>query len=467
MDYFPIFFKLTGKPCLVVGAGEIAARKIDLLARAEADITVIAEDIGETVAAMTERCQLTIKQKSFQAEDLENIVLVVSATNRLETNQQVSKSAHERNIPVNVVDSPQLCSFIFPAIIDRSPLVAAVSSGGAAPVLARLLRAKIETLIPSGYGRLAQLAEKFRPLVKQQIESPALRKIFWENTFQGSVAELVFAGKDEEAERQLQKSLHEHQNAKPQGEVYLIGAGPGDPDLLTFKALRLMQQADVVVYDRLVAPAILDLARRDSTKIYVGKQRSEHSLPQDRINGLLADLAKQGKRVARLKGGDPFIFGRGGEEIETLMEQGIHFQVVPGITAASGCASYSGIPLTHRDHAQSVTFVTGHLKDDSINLNWQQLAKPNQTLVIYMGLVGLPIICQSLIEHGASENLPAALIQQGTTNRQRVFTGTLSTLPEIAAKQDITPPTLIVIGTVVSLHEKLQWFSGNQAATVL
>ncbi|WP_404355824.1 siroheme synthase CysG [Methylotuvimicrobium sp. KM1] len=467
MDYFPIFFKLTGKPCLVVGAGEVAARKIDLLARAEADITVIAEDIGETVAAMAERCQLTIKQKSFQPEDLENFILVVSATNRLETNQQVSKSAHERNIPVNVVDSPQLCSFIFPAIIDRSPLVAAVSSGGAAPVLARLLRAKIETLIPSGYGRLAQLAEKFRPLVKQQIDSPSLRKIFWENTFQGAVAELVFAGKDEEAEQQLLKSLHEHQNAKPQGEVYLIGAGPGDPDLLTFKALRLMQQADVIVYDRLVAPAILDLARRDSTKIYVGKQRSEHSLPQDRINELLADLAKQGKRVARVKGGDPFIFGRGGEEIETLMEQGIHFQVVPGITAASGCASYSGIPLTHRDHAQSVTFVTGHLKDDTVNLNWQQLAKPNQTLVIYMGLVGLPIICRSLIEHGASENLPAALIQQGTTDRQRVFAGSLSTLPEIAAKQDITPPTLIVIGTVVSLHEKLQWFTGNQAATVL
>lgn len=467
MDYFPIFFKLTGQPCLVVGAGEIAARKIDLLARAEADITVIAEDIGDTVAAMAERCKLTIKQKSFQPEDLEKIILVVSATNRLEINQWVSKSAHERNIPVNVVDSPQLCSFIFPAIIDRSPLIAAVSSGGAAPVLARLLRAKIETLIPSEFGRLAQLAEKFRPLVKQRIDSPTLRKIFWENTFQGSVAELMFAGKDDEAEQQLLKSLHENQNTKPQGEVYLIGAGPGDPDLLTFKALRLMQQADVVVYDRLVAPAILDLARRDSTKIYVGKQRSEHSLPQDQINELLANLAKQGKRVARVKGGDPFIFGRGGEEIETLMEQGIHFQVVPGITAASGCASYSGIPLTHRDHAQSVTFVTGHLKDDTINLNWQQLAKPNQTLVIYMGLVGLPIICRSLIEHGASENLPAALIQQGTTDRQRVFTGTLSTLPEIAAKQDITPPTLIIIGTVVSLHEKLQWFTGNQAATVL
>lgn len=467
MEYFPIFLKLSGQPCLVVGAGEIAARKIDLLARADAKITVIAEEVGESVADMAERYDLTIKQKSFQPDDVRDFTLVVSATNRSETNLQVSQSATELNIPVNVVDNPKLCSFIFPAIIDRSPLIAAVSSGGAAPVLARLLRAKIETLIPSGFGRLAQLAEKFRPLVKQQITSAAHRKIFWENAFQGSIAELVFSGKDQEAELQLRKSLDNPVNTQPRGEVYLIGAGPGDPDLLTFKALRLMQQSDVIVYDRLVAPAILDLARRDSTKIYVGKQRSDHSLPQEQINDLLADLAKQGKRVARVKGGDPFIFGRGGEEIETLMEQGISFQVVPGITAASGCATYSGIPLTHRDHAQSCTFVTGHLKDNSINLNWKRLAQPNQTLVIYMGLVGLPIICRSLIEHGAPEDLPAALIQQGTTDRQRVFTGTLSTLPDIAAKQDITPPTLIIIGTVVTLHEKLNWFTGNQAASVL
>ncbi|GAB4265632.1 MAG: siroheme synthase CysG [Methylomicrobium sp.] len=467
MDYFPIFFKLAGQPCLVVGAGEIAARKIELLAKADAHITVVAETVSDAVADMQSRIALTIKQKSFADEDVEGATLVVSATDCLDTNRHVARAANDRKIPVNVVDNPQLCTFIFPAIIDRSPLVAAVSSGGAAPVLARLLRAKIETVIPTGFGRLAQLAEKFRPLVKQRIDSPALRKIFWENAFQGSVAELIFSGKDDEAEQRLLQSLQDRQPEQPQGEVYLIGAGPGDPDLLTFKALRLMQQADVIVYDRLVAPAILELARRDSTKIYVGKQRSDHSLPQDEINVLLADLAKQGKRVARVKGGDPFIFGRGGEEIETLMEQGIPFQVVPGITAASGCATYSGIPLTHRDHAQSCTFVTGHLKDDTINLNWQQLAQPNQTLVIYMGLVGLPIICRSLIEHGAPEDLPAALIQQGTTDRQRVFTGTLGTLPALAERQAITPPTLIIIGTVVTLHEKLDWFTGRQAATVL
>lgn len=467
MEYFPLFFNLKDQPCLVVGGGIIAARKIDLIARAGARITVIAEEINETVLQMQTSPALTIRQKSFKPADLSGFYLVISATDNPATNQLVADSAKQFNIPVNVVDNPKLCSFIFPAIIDRSPLIAAVSSGGSAPVLARLMRAKLETLMPSSYGRLAYLSEKFRPLVKQSIKDPTQRRIFWENAFQGSVAELVFAGQEQEAEQLLMDMLTKTDNHTAQGEVYLIGAGPGDPDLLTFKALRLMQQADVVVYDRLVAPAILDLARRDSEKIYVGKQRNEHSLPQDEINNLLALLAKSGKRVARLKGGDPFIFGRGGEEIETLMEQGITFQVVPGITAASGCASYAGIPLTHRDHAQSCTFVTGHLKDNRVNLNWQQLARPNQTLVIYMGLVGLPVICQSLIEHGADEDLPAAIIQQGTTNNQKVLTGTLQTLPDIAAREDITPPTLIIIGSVVKLHEKLKWFTCNKITTVL
>ena len=373
----------------------------------------------------------------------------------------VAKASEEQNILVNVVDNPDLCSFIFPAIIDRSPIVAAVSSGGAAPVLARLLRAKIETIIPPTYGRLAHLAERYRDDVKKLIKEPAQRRIFWENIFQGSVAELVLAGNNEIAEQQLQQSLIKQKDTITQGEVYLIGAGPGAPDLLTFRALRLMQQADVVVYDHLVSPEIIDLARRDSEKIYVGKQRDKHTLPQESINTLLADLAKAGKRVVRLKGGDPFIFGRGGEEIETLMQQGISFQVVPGITAASGCSAYAGIPLTHRDHAQSCTFVTGHLKDNSINLNWTQLAEPNQTIVIYMGLIGLEKICQSLIDHGSPKDLPIAMIQKGTTSNQRVITGTLETLPTTIANMDIKPPTLIIIGTVVTLHDKLNWFNNS------
>ena len=458
MDYFPVFLKLKDQACLVVGAGEIAARKIELLARAGAKITVIANEISPTVLSLQAVHNLTLLQKPFSPVDLGEFRLVVSATDNMETNFLVAKTASEQNIPVNVVDNPELCSFIFPAIIDRSPIIAAVSSGGAAPVLARLLRAKIETVIPPAYGRLAGLADKFRDKVKQHIKKPAQRRVFWEHVLQGSVAELIFSGKEQEAEQQLEQTLLKQKENTNLGEVYLVGAGPGAPDLLTFRALRLMQQADVVVYDRLVSPEILDLTRRDAEKIYVGKQRQYHALPQESINTLLADLAKAGKRVVRLKGGDPFIFGRGGEEIETLMQQGINFQVVPGITAASGCATYSGIPLTHRDHAQSCTFVTGHLKDNSVNLNWTQLAAPNQTIVIYMGLAGLEKICQSLIAHGSPKDLPIALVQQGTTSNQRVITGTLETLPDKVAGQDIKPPTLIIIGTVVTLHDKLSWF---------
>jgi uroporphyrin-III C-methyltransferase/precorrin-2 dehydrogenase/sirohydrochlorin ferrochelatase len=447
----------------VVGAGEIAARKIDLLLRAGAQITVIAQEIGTAVATLQAQQAITVLKKAFDVEDVRDYRLVVSATDDLATNQLVAQTAHERDILVNVVDNPELCSFIFPAIIDRSPIVAAISSGGAAPVLARLLRAKMETVISPAYGQLAALAERFRNTVKQQIKQPQQRRVFWERVFQGSVAELVFAGNQKAAESQLQKLLADNQDSTPCGEVYLIGAGPGAADLLTFRALRLMQQADVVVYDRLVSPEILDLARRDSEKIYVGKQRQNHALPQESINELLANLAKQGKRVARVKGGDPFIFGRGGEEIETLMQQGIHFQVVPGITAASGCASYAGIPLTHRDHAQSCTFVTGHLKDDSVNLNWTQLAAPNQTVVIYMGSVGLDKICQALMAHGSPEDLPIALIQQGTTINQKVITGTLATISALVANQHIKAPTLIIIGTVVTLHNKLAWFSSEQS----
>jgi uroporphyrin-III C-methyltransferase/precorrin-2 dehydrogenase/sirohydrochlorin ferrochelatase len=459
MDYFPLFLKLKQQHCLVIGAGEVAARKIDLLARAGAIITVIANEIGPAVSNMQATHNLLIKEKNVEKADVKGFRLVVSATNNSTTNQLIADAATKLNIPVNVVDNPALCSFIFPAIIDRSPVIAAVSSGGTSPVLARLLRAKIESIIPPAFGQLADLAEKFRNTVKQQIKQPEQRRIFWENVLQGGIAELVFSGKKQEAENQLKDLIYNTETTETIGEVYLVGAGPGDPDLLTFRALRLMQQADVVVYDRLVSAEILDLTRRDSEKIYVGKQRQNHSLPQESINELLATLAKKGKRVVRLKGGDPFIFGRGGEEIETLMQQGINFQVVPGITAASGCATYAGIPLTHRDHAQSCTFVTGHLKDGSIDLNWQHLTAPNQTIVFYMGLSGLERICQSLIENGCSGDHPIAIIQQGTTSNQRVITGTLDSLPQSVADKGIRAPTLIIVGSVVTLHDKLDWFT--------
>ncbi len=458
MDYFPISLKLKNVSCLVVGAGNCAARKIELLQRADAKITVVALEISPIVATIP---NLTIYEKAFEDSDLNGFKLVISATNDSNTNQFVSECAKSQNVWVNVVDSPELCDFIFPAIVDRSPITIAISSGGASPVLARLLRAKIETLIPPSYGVLGELAERFRETVKQHIFPPSNRRIFWENMLQGRIAELVFSGNVASAESELQKVIHGTNLPEKNGEVYLIGAGTGAADLLTFRALRLMQQADVIVYDRLVSAEILEMARRDSEKIYVGKERSHHSVPQNEINELLVKLAKEGKRVARLKGGDPFIFGRGGEEIETLFDQHIPFQVVPGITAATGCASYAGIPLTHRDHAQSCVFVTGHLKDDSVNLDWTQLAVPNQTVVIYMGLIGLEKICESLIKHGSSVDLPIALIEKGTTNQQRVITGTLSTLPEMVKYETIKPPTLIIIGTVVSLREKLNWFANK------
>jgi len=458
MDYLPLFLNLKQQPCLVVGGGNVALRKIELLARAGAQITVVARTINAGIHAVSAEYDLTLKQKAFDNSDLAGMRLVVSATELHPVNIAVAEAAKQQNLLVNVVDDPALCNFIFPAIVDRSPIIAAISSGGASPVLVRLLRSKIESLIPAAYGKLALLAEKFRPLVKQQITDAAQRRIFWENTLQGNIAELVFAGNQPEAEAQLHSQLEQVHNEVQPGEVYLVGAGPGDPDLLTFRALRLMQQADVVVYDRLVSAQIVDLARRDAQKIYVGKQSNLHSLPQTEINHLLAELALAGKRVVRLKGGDPFIFGRGGEEIETLIQQGIRFQVVPGITAAAGCASYSGIPLTHRDHAQSCLFVTGHLKDGSINLNWRQLTAPEQTVVIYMGLAGLAYICRQLIAHGLPATHPAAIIQQGTTPSQRVLTGTLADLPELAEQADLKPPTLIIIGTVVSLHKQFSWF---------
>ena len=365
-------------------------------------------------------------------------------------------------VPVNVVDAPALCSVIFPAIVDRSPLVIAVSSGGDAPVLARLIRAKIETWIPSTYGQLAGLAARFRTRVKGLFPDVQQRRGFWEDVFQGPIADRQLAGQGAEAERLLLAKIN-GEAAQTTGEVYLVGAGPGDPDLLTFRALRLMQQADVVLYDRLVAPAILELCRRDAERIYVGKRRADHAVPQDQINQQLVDLARQGKRVVRLKGGDPFIFGRGGEEIEELAAHGIPFQVVPGITAASGCAAYAGIPLTHRDYAQSVRFVTGHLKDGTSNLPWSDLVAPAQTLVFYMGLIGLPIICEQLIKHGRSADTPAALIQQGTTSNQRVFTGTLKDLPTLVAEHEVHAPTLVIVGEVVLLREKLKWFEGAQS----
>ncbi|MBT4837662.1 MAG: uroporphyrinogen-III C-methyltransferase [Methylococcales bacterium] len=460
MDYLPIFLDIKKQNCLVVGGGEVATRKVSLLLKANAQVKVIALNISAKLEEWKQNKKIEVSLREYNEQDLDGVCLVIAATNNAELNQSLSMAAKKHFIPVNVVDNPSLCSFIMPSIIDRSPVIIATSTGGKSPVLARLIRGRLESLIPAGYGKLADLAAKFRDQVKAKYKDSTSRKVFWENILQSRIAEHVFSGNIATAENELSLELQKTDDStNDQGEVYLVGGGPGDPDLLTFRALRLMQQADIVLYDRLVSEKVLELVRRDAEMIYVGKQRDHHALRQEEINQKLVDLAKQGKRVLRLKGGDPFIFGRGGEEIDTLAENGVAFQVVPGITAASGCSSYAGIPLTHRDYAQSCTFVTGHLRDGTTNLNWKMLTHPNQTIVFYMGLVSLPNICQQLIEHGMPSSMPAAIVQQGTTEYQRVFTGTLETLPSIVETEKPKPPTLIIVGKVVELQSKLAWFN--------
>jgi uroporphyrin-III C-methyltransferase/precorrin-2 dehydrogenase/sirohydrochlorin ferrochelatase len=459
MGYLSVFLDLSGRQSLVVGGGAVAARKIKRLLKAGARVTVVAPRQNNELDTMAEQQQITQVFEEFNETHLDNKVLVFAATDDAETNQQISKLARIRNIPVNVVDRPGLCTFIMPSVVDRDPIQIAVSTGGASPVLARLLKARLETLIPASYGSLAELMGKFRIRVQELFPESRMRRRFWEDVLQGPIAEMLITGQDKAALDALEQKLEEGiRYISDIGEVYLVGGGPGDPDLLTFRALRLMQQADVVLYDRLVAPELVDLVRKDAERIYVGKQRDQHALPQGEINQLLVKLAKEGKRVLRLKGGDPFIFGRGGEEIDTLSGEGIPFQVVPGITAAGGCASYAGIPLTHRDYAQSCIFVTGHLKDGSMNINWEALVQPRQTIAVYMGIKGLDLLSNKLIQYGMPETTPAALVQQGTTQRQRVFTGVLKSLAEIPKTNDIKPPTMIIIGEVVKLHEKLAWF---------
>lgn len=461
MDYLPLFCDLRARPTLVVGGGEVALRKARLLARCGAIVHVVAPAVDDELRALVRDSGGACSQRPFAPSDLQGMRLVVAATDDAAVNRAVAQQCRAGGIDVNVVDQPQLCSVIFPAIVDRDPITIAVSSGGRAPVLTRNLRALIESTVPVTYGRLAHFAERFRQRVSASVEDAAARRRFWESTLLGPAAEMVLAGREDAAAALMERAL-----AAPMeiagGEVYLVGAGPGDPDLLTFKALRLMQRADVVLYDRLVAPGIVALCRADAERVYVGKQRNRHAVPQPEINALLLEYAERGLRVLRLKGGDPFIFGRGGEEIELLAERGIPFQVVPGITAASGCACYAGIPLTHRDYAQSVRFVTGHLKDGSTDLNWRELTDPRQTLVFYMGLVGLPQICAALVAHGRDPATPVALIQQGTTPAQRVLVGTLATMAGIVAKERISPPTLTIVGDVVRLHDKLRWFGNGQ-----
>lgn len=464
MQYLPLFVKLTDKPVLIVGGGTVALRKAGTLLEAGARLFVVAQDFHTEFLQWQQQGKVRLINGSFEPELLNDKLLVIAATDDEQVNQAVYQAAEARQILVNTVDDQPKCRFIFPSVIDRSPVLVAISSGGTAPVLARRLREKLETLLPQYLGPLAGLVGSFRDKVKNHISGFAARRQFWEKVFNSDVVRDVQANRVAEAGQKLETLLNEQSSAL-MGEVFIVGAGPGDPELLTLKALQLMQQADVVVYDNLVSEAVLNLVRRDAERICVGKKAGDHSTSQQQINQLLVKLALEGKKVCRLKGGDPFIFGRGGEEIQALVPHGIAFQVVPGITAAAGCAAYAGIPLTHRDYAQSVQFITGHCQQQGQEADWLSFGKPQQTLVIYMGLLKAAYIQQRLLAAGRAGDTPVAIIEKGTRPEQRVICGQLDGLAELIEQHQPGSPSLLIIGEVVSLQSQLQWFGAVQHNT--
>jgi uroporphyrin-III C-methyltransferase / precorrin-2 dehydrogenase / sirohydrochlorin ferrochelatase len=463
VNYFPVFFDLAGQKVLIVGGGDVALRKISLLERTGASITVVAPVIAPELMARAAAGQLTLAIREFAADDLDGARLVIVATSRRAVNRWIAKLSESRNIPVNVVDDREASRFIVPAIIDRDPVMVAISTGGASPVLARRLRERLEAMIPKRIGELASWLRTLRAGTRLKLRDIDERRRFFEAVVDGPAARRFIAGDAQGALRAAQQLLATTSTAPPAaGEVTLVGAGPGDPELLTLKALRALQDADVILHDRLVPAAILDLARRDAARICVGKAAGNIGSTQEEINALLIGHATQGKRVVRLKGGDPFIFGRGGEELQALAAAQINFSVVPGITAATGCAAYAGIPLTHRDHAHSVTFVTGHAQghghEPDQEPDWRALAQPRSTAVFYMGLARLEHIVAKLLEHGAAPTCPAGIIAQGTTPDQRVITATLATIAGVSATANLESPALLIVGEVVALQSTLAWF---------
>lgn len=454
MDYLPIFLDLRDRPALLVGGGSVATRKAELLLDAGARVRVVAPTLSEPLRAWRASGRITHVAEVFDPAHLQDAALVIAATNRKSINAQVAAAARARNVPVNVVDDAEHSSFIMPAIVDRSPIVVAVGTSGRSPVLARWVRARIEALLPARLGRLADLAGRWRQRVQHAFSNLAERRRFWERAIEGRVARYALEGHDDLAELELRRELKRAATIprSSMGSVVLVGAGPGDPDLLTLRAARELERADVVLYDRLVSPAVLARARRDAERIFVGKESGLHHVSQDETNDLMVRLALAGKRVCRLKGGDPFVFGRGGEELEALARHGIPFSVVPGITAALGAAAAAGIPLTHRALAQSVTFVTGHTRDADPNLDWAALAREQQTAVFYMGVANLGAVVAQLAAHGAPPTRPIAIVEKATLDDQRVITGTLATIVDKARAANVSSPALLIVGDVVALH---------------
>ena len=455
MDTLPLFLHLDDQSCLVVGGGSVAARKVEALARAGARITVVAPRTGSAIEKLAADGRVRIEERRFVEADVRGVLLAIAATGDREVNRRVYEACRARGVLVNTVDDPALCTATFPAIVDRGPVTVAVSTGGSAPALARYLREKIEQLLPAGTDRLARFFAARRADINLAAADGEARRRLWDRILDSTVPDLVEGGKEQTADEAL-RGLVEGP-AETKGLVSLVGAGPGDPDLLTIRALRTLQRADIVYYDNLVSPGVLERCRRDAEKVYVGKRAGlarSQGTRQSEINELLLAGARDGLRVVRLKGGDPFVFGRGGEEIETLRDRGVPFEVVPGITAALGCAAYAGIPLTHRDWAQSVRFVTGHVSGGEVNLDWPELARPGQTLVVYMGLAGLTQLTARLIEHGMAPETPAATISRGTLPDQAVVTAGLSNLAEEVARAGLPGPTTTIVGRVVALRDR-------------
>ena len=467
MRYFPTFFDLNGKSCLVVGGGETAARKVRLLRKAHAQVTLVARRLTAEIEDLAARGEIAVLRRGFVAGDLRGRALAIGATEDPAVDARVSEAAKAQGVPVNIVDRPELSSFTVPAMVDRDPVVVAISSGGAAPVLARRLRARIEALLPARLGGLARLAESFRESVRATRPEATARRRFWEDFFDGPVAEAALAGRESEArEKTLELVNRARKHDTEAGSVAIVGAGPGDPDLLTLRAAALLQRADIIVYDKLVAPEILEQARRDAERIYVGKSRGHHAKTQDEINALLLELARAGHRVVRLKGGDPFVFGRGGEERAYLLGHSVSVQVVPGITAATACGASAGIPLTHRAHTAAVTFVTGHGKDGEPDLDWGALAASRHTLVVYMGVATAPRTAERLIEHGLAPDTPVAIVENGTRPEERIVTGALGELAALIRDEGIAGPAIIVIGEVARHADAARDLAQPQALAV-
>jgi uroporphyrin-III C-methyltransferase / precorrin-2 dehydrogenase / sirohydrochlorin ferrochelatase len=454
--YFPLFADLRGRRVLVVGGGEVAERKVRLLIDAGADVHVVAPELSEWLASR-EGGAVTWIATRFDTSQLAGAVLVVAATNDASVNAHVSAAARAVNVFANVVDDAERSSVIVPAIVDRSPLVIAISSGGVAPVLARLVRERIEVLVDGSFGVLAAMLERWRSRIKGALPDISRRRRFYESLVRGDVARSVRDGREADAERSLERLLADRDQSVA-GSVTLVGAGPGDAGLLTLNALRALQQADVILHDRLVSPEVLSLARRDATRICVGKESGGHSVAQERIHEIMLEHARLGRHVVRLKGGDPFIFGRGGEELEFLAAHGIAFDVVPGITAAVACGAYAGVPLTHRDHAQSVRFVTAHCGDSLDALDWAALAGERQTLTLYMGVSAMRRIGDQLTAHGRAASTPVAVVENGSRQDQRVTLARLDQLGDLAARGDVRSPALLIVGEVAALAARLHWF---------